>query len=278
MKKTYLKISTIVCLIAYGGGASLKADSISVSTTQPIQSFDINLQTALSFSKDKAKSSIEEQFKALNEHKAQIEKEFSELIIKDNLIKINSIKIINQISNNIHDIKSYAQVDLTNADQLGDWINDFKRRTDAKNNYNYYNLNTYYALKSIIDSNLYQNGIGNITNIQTKSTWIKDRINSLSSNLANLQNQSNERSEITIEIQSNLKNLQATKDKIAQYDTLIAQITTLAKIQQKAISTIHSEQKTLSSLSNATYNNLSALNFSSNLATNTRLAKMSNPY
>ncbi|WP_143428343.1 autotransporter outer membrane beta-barrel domain-containing protein, partial [Helicobacter sp. 13S00477-4] len=42
--------------------------------------------------------------------------------------------------------------------------------------------------------------------------------------------------------------------------------------------TIHSEQKTLSSLSNATYNNLSALNFSSNLATNTRLAKMSNPY
>ncbi|WP_143428331.1 hypothetical protein, partial [Helicobacter sp. 13S00477-4] len=246
MKKTYLKISTIVCLIAYGGGASLKADSIStgssVSTTQPIQSFNINLQTALSFSKDKAKSSIEEQFKALNENKAKIEKEFDNLNQTLTYQNNNIISQINLIKYSLTEISNDSYQNIQDVKQLTNWINYFKEtlRNTKKSNF--------WILQYLIDSDLNKNGTIKTTEIQSTNKNIRNEAgDNAFINLMDLQRYYTNLATIQTNIQTNQTNLQATKDKIAQYDTLIAQITTLAKIQQKAISTIHSEQKTLSS-------------------------------
>ncbi|WP_143428309.1 hypothetical protein, partial [Helicobacter sp. 13S00477-4] len=230
-----------------GGGASLKADSISagssVSTTQPIQSFNINLQTALSFSKDKAKSGIEEQFKILNENKAEVEKSIDtlnkKLVSEKNNIKENII----EASNSIHAAFIEAYFSNNEIKNLRTLLNDLKNLVNNSSLITYTELKNSYLPNMINNLDKIEETFSNIQSYSnpTITTYIKNNLDNLS--------------EINNNIQTNQTNLQAIENKIAQ-------ITTLAKIQQKAISTIHSEQKTLSSLSNATYNNLSALNFS----------------
>ncbi|WP_143428336.1 hypothetical protein, partial [Helicobacter sp. 13S00477-4] len=177
--------------------------------------------------------------------------------------------------------------DLKNFELYKDGINDTdKIKLYSSNQAEYDNIN--YAINQLQNNLTFlqetKDKIAQYDSAQNNFNSLTDILNSLTEQTTALQNKIKDLQDSIIttdsdQINKNLKDAKYTYEKsILTLGVTLNQITTLAKIQQKAISTIHSEQKTLSSLSNATYNNLSALNFSSNLATNTRLAKMSNPY
>ncbi|WP_143428289.1 hypothetical protein, partial [Helicobacter sp. 13S00477-4] len=244
MKKTYLKISTILCLIAYGGGVSdLKAVGIYVFDDSKI--YEDFLPNKLKPVKPPNYPSLKD---VIEYNQQDYNKALSDILEEDK--EANKQNIIN----------IYEMFKKTASNPI------LHLSPDVVNDYIAASKNYYEAIQK---GEVTPNDLNSIQDALDKIKEVTKKFDGFIA-LSNLMNLPATNHPIeTFESISNKFKLNLLK-----VNSLVA----LSQAQQQAFKTIHNDQKKFSSLNAGVQRSAQMTNFISSLNTQTRLAKLSNPH
>ncbi|WP_143428312.1 hypothetical protein, partial [Helicobacter sp. 13S00477-4] len=238
MKKTYLKISTIVCLIAYGGGVSdLKAESNPFLNMFKPTKPDPSIKNIIEYNQQEFHDKIVSE--ATQEHD-----------------KIDQCK--NKIKNDYFTMMTYAGMNI-NISQLK--FNKFVQPT----------LKLYIAAvknyyESVIKGEVTDNDMNSLNFGLRK---LKNLLTSLEFDLKTISDQEKLKRVLPVATEFG-STFQSMNQKLIFNLSRFNEIPALSQAQQQAFKTIHNDQKKFSSLNAGVQRSAQMTNFISSLNTQTR--------
>ncbi|MDO7253411.1 autotransporter outer membrane beta-barrel domain-containing protein [Helicobacter cappadocius] len=262
--------------------------SLDVSTTQSminkLQSVTNSLQININTNNDSALAS----------KKQALDKTFSDISSKISALKsnVNDYQVyLNGLQNVLNSIKAVdgswsgnwqfwingKKYGFNEINSIGsDLKNDIKAYNGAQGNINGLNDKLNDLTNLISTTNTNASDLANVNLTSGKKQAYQDSLNQIQTLVKQLQNSLKPSDgNPSDELDEARKKYQEINDQLMGYGEIVL---ALYQMQQTAFNQIHKEQQAISKLTIGVSSNMNKLNFASSLATNSRLAKLSNPH